>query len=90
MAAQEEVSAHIHAVIDNAIDRLSVISAGFVANEDHVILKGLNYFNPSANKMLEDRKLVWNITKNWVFACADKQDFHEEAPKGLVVSIIAQ
>ncbi len=90
MSAQEEISAHIHVVIDDTVYRLSVVSAGIVTDEDHAILKGLNYFNPSADKLLEDGKVVWNIAEDRVFLFADQQNFHEEAPWVLVVSIIAQ
>lgn len=90
VTTEEEIPADIHGIIDYAVDGLSVIPTGFIANENHIVGEGLDYFNPSAYNLLEDGKAVRNVAKNRVFIVANNDNPHNNPPIRLTKHIIAQ
>ena len=76
MATEEEISADIHMVIDDAVDGLPIISPRLVADQNHVVAKGLDNFDLAADKLLEHVEIMGNVAQDRVFLIADEQDFH--------------
>lgn len=78
MAAKEEISADIHMVADDAVDGFPIISTRFVADQDHIVLKGVDNFDFAADELLEDVEIMGNIAQNGVFFVTDEQDFQAD------------
>lgn len=80
VTTEEEITTDIHGIIDYTVDGLSVVPAGLIAYKNHVVRERLDHFNPSAYNLLEDGKIMGDVTKSWVFIITDNDDFHNVPP----------
>ena len=76
MTAKEEVSANVHSVIYHTIDGFSFVSSRLVADQNHVVAKGLDDFNPATDELLKYVEVMRDVTQYRVFLIADEQDLH--------------
>ena len=80
VTTEEEITTYIHGIIDYAVDGLSIVPAGFIAYEDNIVRERLDYFDLSAHNLLEDGKIMGDVTKSRVFIMTNNDDFHNVPP----------
>ena len=79
VTAEEEVTADIHGIINYAVDGLTVVSTGFITNENDVVArKRFNHFDSPAYDLLENGEAMRDVSKNRIRIATDNQNSHND------------